>query len=149
MFSVPKFSNFLKIFINDIFFKFFQKLTKFLGIYFQKVFWKTWHQFLNCKDRRFLRHFPLIFLNLPKNYLKILRDGVEAVVRIFYVRKFFQYVYIFLAIFRNKITTILTPSTSEGVSGGGGSGHVFCFGGPWLRIRIRNVNILIYTHIYV
>ncbi len=30
----------------------------------------------------------------------------------------------FLAIFRNEITTILTPLTSERVSGGGGVGHV-------------------------
>ncbi len=36
----------------------------------------------------------------------------------------------FLAIFRNEITTILTPSTSEGVSGGGGGGHVFRFEDP-------------------
>ncbi len=33
----------------------------------------------------------------------------------------------FLAIFRNEITTILTPSTSEG---GGGGGHVSRFEGP-------------------
>ncbi len=32
----------------------------------------------------------------------------------------------FLVIFRNEITTILTPSTSEG----GGGGHVFRFGVP-------------------
>ncbi len=37
---------------------------------------------------------------------------------------------IFLGIFRNEITTILTPSTSEGVSGGGVGGHVFRFEGP-------------------
>ncbi len=36
----------------------------------------------------------------------------------------------FLAIFRNEITTILTPSTSEGDEWGGGGGHVFRFGGP-------------------
>ncbi len=36
----------------------------------------------------------------------------------------------FLAIFRNEITTILTPSTAEGVIGGGGDGHVFRVGGP-------------------
>ncbi len=41
----------------------------------------------------------------------------------------------FLAIFRNEITTILTPSTSD----------VFHFGGPWLRIR----NVLyIYTSLW-
>ncbi len=34
---------------------------------------------------------------------------------------------VFLAIFRNEITTILTLSTSEG--GGGEGGHVFRFGG--------------------
>ncbi len=36
---------------------------------------------------------------------------------------------VFLAIFRNEITTILTPSTLEGVSGGGGGDHVFHFEG--------------------
>ncbi len=35
----------------------------------------------------------------------------------------------FLAIFWNEITTILTPSTSDGVSEEGGGGHVFRFGG--------------------
>ncbi len=43
--------------------------------------------------------------------------------------------WVFLAIFRNEITTIPTPSTSKG------GGHVSHFGGPWLWIR--NVNILI------
>ncbi len=36
---------------------------------------------------------------------------------------------IFLAIFRNEILTILTPSTLEG-GGGVGGGHVFRFEGP-------------------
>ncbi len=35
-----------------------------------------------------------------------------------------------LAIFWNEITTILTPSTSEGGDWGGGGDHVFHFGGP-------------------
>ncbi len=45
----------------------------------------------------------------------------------------------FFAKFRNKITTILKPSTSEGVNGEGRTGHVFRLGGP--RIQIGNVNI--------
>ncbi len=36
----------------------------------------------------------------------------------------------FLAIFRNEIMTILTPSTSEGGEWGGGGDHVFRFEGP-------------------
>ncbi len=52
----------------------------------------------------------------------------------------------FLVIFRNEITTILSPSTSEGVSGGG---HVFCFEGPWLRIRNVNIHTYIYIYIYI
>ncbi len=52
-------------------------------------------------------------------------------------QSFSKFIRNFLAIFRNEITTILTPSASEG------GGHVFHFEGPWLRIR--NVNILIYT----
>ncbi len=47
----------------------------------------------------------------------------------------------FLAIFRNEIMTILTPSTSEGSEWG--RSH-FSFGGP--RLRIRNVNILLYIY---
>ncbi len=50
----------------------------------------------------------------------------------------------FLAIFRNEITTILTPSTSEKGEWGRRGGHFFRFGGPWLQIR--NVNILIYLY---
>ncbi len=36
----------------------------------------------------------------------------------------------FLAILRNEITTIRTPSTSEGGEWGCGGGHVFRFEGP-------------------
>ncbi len=36
----------------------------------------------------------------------------------------------FLAIFRNKITTIRHPRLQKGVSGGGGGNHVFRFEGP-------------------
>ncbi len=54
--------------------------------------------------------------------------------------------FFFLATFRNEITTILTPSTSQGGEwglfwhprlhkGASGGGHVFRFEGPWLRIR--------------
>ncbi len=46
--------------------------------------------------------------------------------------------YKFLSIFRNEITTILMPSTSEGAKGVGRGGHVFRFGG----LQIRNVNMI-------
>ncbi len=44
----------------------------------------------------------------------------------------------FLTIFLNEITTILTPSTSEGEGKGG---HVLYFGGAWLQIR--NINSVV------
>ncbi len=55
-------------------------------------------------------------------------------------------IFSFLAIFRNEITTILTPSISKGGEWGARGGHVFRFGGPWSQIR--NVNILIYLYMY-
>ncbi len=49
--------------------------------------------------------------------------------------EFLNFVFTFLAIFRNEITTILTiPTTERGEWGG----HVFHFGGPWLQIRRVN-----------
>ncbi len=47
---------------------------------------------------------------------------------------------------RNEITTILTPSTSEGGEWGRWGGQVIRFGGPWLRIH--NVNILKCIYVY-
>ncbi len=57
------------------------------------------------------------------------------------------------AIFWNEITTILTPSTSEGGEWSRWGGHIFRCEDPWLRIC--NVNMLmckciyIYTFIYI
>ncbi len=53
-----------------------------------------------------------------------------------------QFPYRSFKCFQRWITTILTPITSEGGSGGDGYGHVFCFWGP--RLQISNVNILLY-----
>ncbi len=46
----------------------------------------------------------------------------------YYLQKL-KYNLCFLAKLQNQITTILIPSTLEGVSGGGGGGRIFRFGG--------------------
>ncbi len=53
-------------------------------------------------------------------------------------------VFVFLAIFRNEITTILTPSSSEGVSGGCGVVMFFI-----LEVPDYESAMLIYFYIYI
>ncbi len=85
----------------------------------------------------------ILFYLGDRTYYFLLFFMLEDIWKLFlkhFDNRAFKSTWQFLAIFWNEIMTILTPTTSEGVSG---DGHVFHFGGPC------NVNILIYVYIYL